>query len=140
MAKRISKLHANHHLMSDSAVKHKLEKWDQDQGRAMQAAEKKIKTTRLKKHYWSPQLRNAGLLCRYWHLRIYSIKRNKDVTSSITRILEMIQQHDPTYTFPLQHDNLSLQVMTTQWKQAKNALKDCQMQARELRYRSYEDM
>jgi hypothetical protein len=48
MAKRISKLHANHHLMPDSAVKHKLEKWDQDQGRAMQAAEKKIKATRLK--------------------------------------------------------------------------------------------
>jgi hypothetical protein len=126
--------------MSDTAVQQYLEKWDQDQGRAMKFAEKKIRVTRLKKHYWSPQLRNAGLLCRYWNLRIYSVKHNREVNFSISRIQAMIQQHDPRYTFPQQHEALTIQEMIPKWKAAKKALKECQMQAREMRYRSYEAM
>ncbi len=46
-----------------------LETWDADQGRAMKHAETLVE--RPKKPYaWSPTLRNAGLLCRYWRLRL----------------------------------------------------------------------
>ena len=52
----------------------------------------------------------------------------------------MIQQHDPRYTFPQQHEALTLQEMIPKWKAAKKALKECQMQAHEMWYCSYEDM
>ena len=106
----------------------------------MKFAEKQVKGTRLKKHYWSPALRNAGLLCRYWHLRIYAIREHRDTTRSILRLQEMIQQHEPSYQFLRQQENLPLSEMVKCWKDAKKALKECQSEARELCYRSYEDM
>jgi hypothetical protein len=60
MAKRISKLHANHHLMSDSAVQAHTGKWDQDQGRAMQARGEKDKNHTTKKALLVPSA--SGML------------------------------------------------------------------------------
>ena len=125
MIKRIKKLHKRHYELSDDKVRVALEKWDRDQGRAMRHAEKALGSIRLKKHYWSPTLRNAGLLCRYWRLRLLSNRENRDVSVTIHRIQTMVQQHDSTYIFPLQHLELSTIVIAKFWKQAKQSLKNC---------------
>jgi hypothetical protein len=59
MAKRISKLHANHHLMSDSAVQAHTGKMGSRPRPRHASCGEKIKITRLKKHYWSPQLQEC---------------------------------------------------------------------------------
>jgi hypothetical protein len=140
MIKRIHKLHKRHHKLTDDQVKKLLEKWDRDQGRAMRHAENALGSIRLKKHYWSPKLRNAGLLCRYWRLRLLSQRENRDVSNTIHRMQEMVQQHDTTFIFPLQQSDISINDIVKYWKQAKKSLKNLQKEARELRYRSYEEL
>jgi hypothetical protein len=67
MEQRIKKLYIARNTLSTATIKRQLKKWDADQGRAMKYAEDIL--ARPKKPYqWSPKLRNAGLLYRYWHL------------------------------------------------------------------------
>ena len=140
MFKRIKKLHKMHSELTDDKVRVALEKWDRDQGGAMRHAEKALGSIRLKKHYWSPTLRNAGLLCRYWRLPLLSNRENRDVSDTIQRMQAMVQQHNSTYAFPLQHHDVSTNDIAKYWKQAKQSLKKLQKEARELRYRSYEEL
>jgi hypothetical protein len=140
MVRRIKRLHKQHRKYTDDQLCAMLEKWDRDQGRAMKHSESSLGSGRLKKHYWSPTLRNAGLLCRYWNLRIVSKTRNCDTTDTIHRLQEMVHQHDPTYNFPLQQEDLTTTDLTNHWKQAKKALKQLQADSRELRYKSYKEL
>ena len=140
MVKRINRIHKHHSKLSNEQLQRVLEKWDRDQGRAMQYAEKAIGSVRLKKHYWSPTLRNAGLLCRYWNLRKQSKMENRVTHDTITRLQEMVYQHDPNFTFPLQQVDLTVSDIDEKWKKAKLVLKTLQKDARELRYRSYEEI
>jgi hypothetical protein len=68
MVQRIADLHSNHQKMSDDVVRSLLESWDRDQGRAMLHSER-LCGSRSQRNHWSPDLRNAGLTCRYWNLR-----------------------------------------------------------------------
>jgi hypothetical protein len=140
MVKRILQLHKRHIKMPDAELRKLLEKWDRDQGRAMKSAENETGSIRLKKHYWSPTLRNAGLLCRYWNIRIRAKKNNYDVSESINRLQEMVIQHDPNYVFPLQQVELTEGELESNWIKAKRALKELQKDARNLRYKSYQEM
>jgi len=140
MEQRLQKIMKNHAHMSEAKLRRTLEKWDIDQGRAMRYAEKSLGKRRVQKHYWSPSLRNAGLLCRYWHLRLYGQQRQRDITASIARLLKIIRKHDHNYSFPLQDTLLSITTIAEQWNKAKKALKAIQNNARELRYQSYEDL
>ena len=138
MVKRITKLHRKHGSIPDEQLRTLLEKWDLDQGRAMQHAESVTGSIKLKKHYWSPTLRNAGLLCRYWNLRKKSLMENCDMSNTIDRLQQMVHQHDPHFFFPSQHKAVTVHEIENHWKEAKNNLKRLQKDARELRYRSYE--
>ena len=140
MFKRIRQLHKRQDRLTEDQVRITLEKWDRDQGRAMRYAEKALGSIRLKKHYWSPTLRNGGLLCRYWRLRLLSQRENRDVSNTIHRMQAMVQQHDPTYSFPMQYIDVPTNDIAKYWKQAKQSLKQLQKEARELRYRSYEEL
>jgi hypothetical protein len=51
-----------------------------------------------------------------------------------------VHQHDSTFNFPFQTSDVTQQDATKYWKEAKKALKKYQLEARELRYRSYEDL
>jgi hypothetical protein len=106
----------------------------------MQHAESALGSGRLKKHYWSPTLRNAGLLCRYWNLRLMSMTHNYDTSDTIHRLQEMVRQHDQSYYFPLQQEEFTISELTNYWKQAKKALKKLQADSRELRYKSYKEL
>ena len=140
MASRIRKLFANHSKLSDDQLRKRLEKWDRDQGRAMKHAEMSLKKQRLQKHSWSPQLRNLGMVCRYWNLRLYGLRNNRDISQTISRLQTVIRTHDSRYSFPLQQSVLSEEEITKYWKTAKKELKTCQSKAQELRYKSYEEL
>ena len=68
MYDQMKEIHENHSNMSNDELQALLEGWDQDQGRAMMAAEKGLSTVRTKMYSWSPTLRNKALLRKYWRL------------------------------------------------------------------------
>jgi hypothetical protein len=116
-----------------------LETWDADQGRAMKHAETLLE--RPKKPYaWSPTLRNAGLLCRYWRLRRREKMRSENYNDRYYRLEHQTQQHDPTFILPFRGIPLSISEITQQVKDAKLALHSIQLSSSELRYRCYTDL
>jgi hypothetical protein len=129
MIQRIEKLFKQHSKMPADHLRRSLEKWDRDQGRAMRYAEKSL-TRKSQKYSWSPTLRNAGLICRYWHLRVYGLRSHRDMAPSIFRLQNIIRQHDPDFMFPMQYAVLSMEEVLNQWKLARKELKLCQKNAR----------
>jgi hypothetical protein len=98
-----------------------LKTWDADQGRAMKHAETLLE--RPKKPYaWSPTLRNAGLLCRYWRLRLREKMRSENYNDTYYRLEHQTQQHDPTFILPFRGIPLPISEITQQLKDAKVAL------------------
>lgn len=140
MVNRMDKIFKHHSKLSDHQLRRQLEKWDRDQGRAMRHAERALRKCRQQKYYWSPTLRNAGLLVRYWHLRHHGIQHHRNTSRTINRLQTIIQQHDPDFVFPMQHEKVSEADIITQWKKARQDLHTCQKNARDLRYQSYEDL
>ncbi|KAI2498098.1 hypothetical protein MHU86_16408 [Fragilaria crotonensis] len=67
MIQRIEELFTNQSTMTRDEIMSCLIKWDQDQGRAMHMAEDKLRVPS-KKYSWSPKLRNAAIIRRYWIL------------------------------------------------------------------------
>ena len=99
MYDRIKYLSDNHHQLSKSEVRDFLEKWDLDQGRAMQAAEKQLRRPK-KPYQWSTQLRNSGIKLRYWKLRLRELNYHEDYGPTFHRWQRQIQSIDPTFTSP----------------------------------------
>jgi hypothetical protein len=79
MIRRIEDLYANHETIKEQDLRNLLEKWDNDQGRAMKHSESVMARPK-QKYSWSPELRNAGLLRRYWKIRERQLKHNEDHT------------------------------------------------------------
>jgi hypothetical protein len=139
MEHRIDKLYLATNKLSTATIKKHLEKWDADQGRAMKYAEDIL--ARPKKPYqWSPKLRNAGLLYRYWHLRLREKMRSDNYYATFQRIEQQTQQHDPTFILPFRGVPLPLTEIQTQLKSAKQHLQLSQKNAVDLRYRCYTDL
>ena len=97
MVKRINHIHTNHHGMTRNEVRRLLEKWDSDQGRAMKSAENAV-NRRAQRNHWSPDLRNAGIIFRYWGLRLKSA-RHSDYGNLYDRLERSARQNDPTFSF-----------------------------------------
>jgi hypothetical protein len=72
MTARINRLHETHETMTRPAIRRILEQWDTDQGKAMHNSERSLQRTP-QRHQWSPEVRNAGLLRRYWRLRLHDV-------------------------------------------------------------------
>jgi hypothetical protein len=99
MVERMETLMKTHHSMSKDQVRHHLNGWDRDQGRAMMAAEASLrKPPQLYK--WSELLRNAALLRRYWKFRLSEAKEDICYDGAIERIEAAIRQHDEDYRSP----------------------------------------
>ena len=140
MVTRITKLYNEHEKLSDDELSRQLNTWDEDQGRAMIHAEKKIGRRGISKpNHWSPELRNAGILCRYWRLRLKA-RNHADYSETYTRLLQTAQQHDPHFTLPSLGIGLEPKEMSRQLKQAIRHLKKCQQESRELRHRTYQEL
>ena len=89
MVQRISQLFKNHKDMHRDKVRKALIKWDLDQGRVMISAELSLRTP-TKPYQWSPQLRNAGILLRYWKLRLKEVQQT---TTILKRLQNGKQRH-----------------------------------------------
>ncbi|KAI2492618.1 hypothetical protein MHU86_21932 [Fragilaria crotonensis] len=77
MEKRIDDLFDNHQSLSREEVRRILTSWDNDQGRAMLHSERLLRRPP-KKYQWSPTLRNAAIVCRYWKLRLRESLKGED--------------------------------------------------------------
>ena len=93
----------NKQLLLDpaTALLQLIEQWDQDQGRAMQQAEKKLSQP-IKQFQWSPQLRSAGLIYQYWKLRLRKNESNHitDYSATFNCILQQTKEHNPNFALP----------------------------------------
>ena len=72
-----------------------------------------------KPYQWSPQLRNAGLLYRYWHLRQREKLHSDNYYATFQRIEQQTQRHDPKFILPFMDVHLPLDEIQSQLKAAK---------------------
>lgn len=140
MVSRINTLYDDHSHLTDDELRQSLHSWDVDQGRAMLHAEKCVgKKSFGKKNHWSPTLRNAGILCRYWRLRIQS-RSVSDYSATFERLQQSAQQHDPTFRLPSLGISMEPQELAQYLKEAKKHLAKCQKESRDLRHRTYNEL
>jgi hypothetical protein len=104
MVARIQTLFETYKNLSKPKIKQVLKKWDRDQGRAMAYAESTITKPR-KPYSWSPTLRDAGIVYRYWRLRYREEKHNEDYEATFDRIEQLVQQTNPKFVLPLRAMN-----------------------------------
>ena len=69
MIHRINVVADEYSTMTRSQVRKRLTAWDNDMGRAMHTAESKLPAS-TRQYQWSPKLRNAGVILRYWKMRL----------------------------------------------------------------------
>lgn len=139
MEKRLDDLISAQGTMSTPTLRKHLEKWDQDQGRAMMHAESVLQ--RPKKPYeWSPTLRNAGLTYRYWRLRLREKTHQENYLQTLQRMETQTQLHDSTFLFPFLGIPLPISEIHKQLKHSKTELKRCQKASTSLRHQSYHDL
>ncbi|KAI2505799.1 hypothetical protein MHU86_8661 [Fragilaria crotonensis] len=139
MVERMQQLFSTHTTLSRSKLKKKLEQWDQDQGRAMANAERIITKPR-KPYAWSPILRDAGLLYRYWRLRYREEKHDEDYATTFDRIEQLAQQSNTKFVLPLRSVALTLDQVTTNLNSAATHLRKCQKNSIDIRFSSYIDL
>ena len=140
MYDRMKDIHENHHNMSNDELRALLEGWDQDQGRAMMAAEKSLSTARKKTYSWSPTLRNKALLRKYWRLRLKEIDFQEDYQPTFLRIIRDMQRIDPEFTFPFLGEPLSRDTVSKHFTSASNEFRKCQRNSVDLRSQTYHDL
>jgi hypothetical protein len=92
------------------------------------------------RNYWSPALRNAGLLVRYWGLRFKEAKTRGDYQATIHRLLQSAQASDPCFVFPYLNESLPIHDICLHWKSAKKSLRQAQKSSKELRFQSYHNL
>jgi hypothetical protein len=140
METRIESLYKNFKTMRQEDIRSKLEAWDRDQGRAMLHAESELAIPR-KNYAWSPELRNAAIIRRYWRLRLKeATDLTSDYTATIARLQLNVQQHDPTFSFPYQGQQLTTSEIRKHLNTATRTLKTAQMKATENRFKTYQDL
>ena len=140
MVERIEWITQNINTLDSATTRKLIEEWDQDQGRAMKHAEKQLSRTK-KPHQWSPALRNAGLLYRYWRLRHREATTGTDDYShTYQRILDQTATHDPSFRLPHLGEQLTKEAVTTHLNAAGKHLKKIQKDSVELRYKCYLDL
>jgi hypothetical protein len=91
------------------------------------------------KNHWLPALRNAGITCRYWRLRMKA-RNQHDYNNTFQRLLQIAQQHDSTFEFPHYHANLSRDEIAKHHKEARRKYRETQRASLELRHQSYNEL
>ena len=100
MVSRIEELANNYRNMVRDEVRIQLEKWDQDQGRAMTSSEIALSRPP-KKCQWSPVLRNAAIVRLYWKLRLREVLRQCDYQHTFLRWQRQILVHDKSFSLSM---------------------------------------
>jgi hypothetical protein len=139
MVHRISQLYKNHSSMSRSEVRNALIKWDLDQGRAMLSSELSLRLAP-KPHQWSPTLRNAGIIFRYWKLRLKEIQHSHNYSDTFVRWQARLRLSDPDFDIPHLNDTLTIEQIRTSLNLAKKHLRRIQRNSTDHRNQSYQDL
>ena len=140
MEQRIQELYRNYATLPSGETRRLLEAWDRDQGRAMRHAESEVAKPR-RPYAWSPELRNAGILKRYWRLRLKeSSCPNADYHDTIMRLQDAVQQHDPKFLLPHLHQALSIPEIRQHLNAATRQLHQTQKASIDNRFRAYQDL
>ena len=140
MIERMEHLSRNSNDMPLHVLRIALEKWDLDQGRAMQFAESCLARP-AKPYAWSPTLRDAGLVYRYWKLRLHEIQKQLNYTNTFDRMEALARQHDPTFSLPLRHSqHLTTIEVKVHLNLARIHLWNCQKRSSDIRFKSYLDL
>ena len=107
----------------------------------MQYAEACLAKSR-KPYAWSPALRDAGLIWRYWRLRLGEKQKHKDYDQTFNLMEQLIQQHDPFFCLlPLRKQSFTEEELKAHLKNtAKTSLKECQKDLVDVRFRHYLDL
>jgi predicted secreted Zn-dependent protease len=108
MSERINALYKEHTTMTQLQVRKRLTAWDNDQGRAMKHAETNLSTP-ARQYQWSPKLRNAGVVLRYWKLRLCEITHDEEYSDTFNRWEAKIKEYDATFLLPEKGCTLSLE-------------------------------
>ena len=137
MTDRIQQLDRNKHMYTRSRVRKLLEAWDDDQGRAMRHAESSLRRPP-QPYQWSAELRNAGILRRYWRLRLRECLHNETHDAIFERLECQITAADSTFKLPFR--SVQLPEIRSHLNLATKALTKVQTNATEVRYRSYYDL
>jgi hypothetical protein len=97
---------------------------------------------RPKKPYaWTPTLRNAGLLDRYWRLRLREKLLSENFYDTFQRLEHQTQQHDPTFLMPFRGVHLPISVVVHNLKEAIKKMKvSSQLSSQDLQYCCYNDL
>ncbi len=116
--------------LSTSQCKQSYDAIDRDITRAMLHAEKEAKRP-AGKYAWSPKLREAGLLARYWHMRLKEIESG---SSSRSSVLARLRQRLSSLKIFL-HDDLGSDpiLVKTRWKAHLSTLKNIRNDAYDYR-------
>ena len=140
MIDRINQLYATHHNQSREEVRKALIKWDNDQGRAMEASEAILRKPP-KNFQWSPALRNSAIICRYWKLRLWEAKDSSyDYTKTFQRWQQHVQSFDATFGLPYLGQRLSLRDIREHYNRAHRVFRRCQKSSIPLRMKCYQDL
>ncbi len=139
MVDRIDRLSAEHHRLSQSQVRHLLTGWDKDQGGAMIHSERQLRIPP-KLYQWSPKLRNAGIIKRYWRLRLKELTHNFDSSETFDRWESSIQGYDRSFSLPEKGFELDVATVRLALHIATKRLHTIQANSRSIRQRSYEDL
>jgi hypothetical protein len=93
-----------------------------------------------KPYSWSPTLRDAGILYKYWRMRYREEKYNENFTETFDRIEQLAQQTNQQFTLPLRDSTMTLDQVISQLDVAAKHLKKCQKNSTDLRFSSYIDL
>ena len=139
MVERINTLTTEYRTMSRDDVRTALQKWDEDQGRAMASGEKTL-TRPPKKYAWSPVLRNAAIIRLYWKLRLREATQAHNYRATFLRWQQRIQIQDPHFLLPHLDESLSVPQIRKHFNRATAAFRACQKASTPLRIQSYQEL
>jgi hypothetical protein len=140
MVQRIDNLHKHYKQMTTKEIREKLEAWDNDQGRAMRHAESEIQQPQ-RPYAWSPQLRNAAILKRYWRLRLREAQyEGENYYSTILRLQDHVRHRDSNFQLPFVNERLTLPTIRQHLNESTKNLREQQKQATNNRFKTYRDL
>ena len=139
MVQRIQNLYDSYKQMSRANIREILTKWDNDQGRAMTLAEDSMKKP-ARKYQWSPKLRNAAIVWRYWKLRLREITRSANYHPTILSWQHKVQQNDPLFRLPFLDEPLSIETVREHLNVAQRELRTTQKRSKSLRLQTYQEL
>ena len=83
------------------------------------------------KYAWSPKLREAGLLARYWHLRLREAEKGSSLSIALARLMQRIKSLNIVFDAHL-HCN-DVPELNLKWKAAQKLLRTVRDKAYDYR-------